>query len=71
MEIAAAALQFTTIAAQSFRGCLLAIDLFSTAQHIGTDGDLFRTGLECEKYRLISWADRVGLLDQNERETLN
>ena len=71
MEIAAAALQFTTIAAESFRGCLLAIEIFSTAQHMGADGDFFRTGLEFEKYRLLAWADRVGLLGESERQTLN
>ena len=71
MEIAAAALQFTTVAIQAFRGCILAIEFFSTAQHIGADGDLFRTGLEFEKYRLMTWARRVGLLGDEERQTLN
>ncbi|KAK0665955.1 prion-inhibition and propagation-domain-containing protein [Cercophora samala] len=71
MEIAAAAFQFTTTAVQAFRGCIIAIEFFSTAQHMGADGDLFRTGLEFEKYRLMSWADRVGLLTDNERQTLN
>ncbi|KAK4171968.1 prion-inhibition and propagation-domain-containing protein [Triangularia setosa] len=71
MEIAAAAFQFTTTAVQAFRGCIIAIEFFSTAQHMGADGDLFRTGLEFEKYRLMTWADRVGLLSDNERQTLN
>ncbi|KAK4160693.1 prion-inhibition and propagation-domain-containing protein [Cladorrhinum sp. PSN259] len=71
MELAAAALQFTSAAVQAFRGCVLAIEFFSTAQHMGADGDLFRTGLEFEKYRLMTWAERVGLLSDNERETLN
>lgn len=71
MEIAAAALQFTTVAIQAFRGCILAIEFVSTAQHMGADGDLFRTGLEFEKYRLMTWAQRVGLLGDEERQTLN
>ncbi|KAK7739114.1 hypothetical protein SLS62_011292 [Diatrype stigma] len=56
---------------EAFHGCILAIEFFSTAQHMGTDGDLFHTGLEFEKYRLITWAGRVGLLGENERQTLN
>ncbi|KAK1760329.1 prion-inhibition and propagation-domain-containing protein [Echria macrotheca] len=71
MEIAAAALQFTSAAVQAFRGCILAIEFFNTAQHMGADGDLFRTGLEFEKYRLVMWADRVGLLNEKERQTIN
>ncbi|KAK3984166.1 hypothetical protein QBC44DRAFT_389124 [Cladorrhinum sp. PSN332] len=38
---------------------------------MGADGDLFRTGLEFEKYRLMTWANRVGLLIEKERQTLN
>lgn len=71
MEIAAAALQFTSIALEAFHGCVLAIEFFSTAQHMGADGDLLRTGLEFERYRLVAWAERVGLLGNNERQTLN
>ncbi|KAK4204934.1 prion-inhibition and propagation-domain-containing protein [Triangularia verruculosa] len=71
MEIAAAAFQFTTTAVQAFRACIIAIEFFSTAQHMGADGDLFHTGLEFEKYRLMIWAERVGLLSDNERQTLN
>ncbi|RYP49838.1 hypothetical protein DL768_004530 [Monosporascus sp. mg162] len=71
MEIAVAALQFTSVAVQAFRGCVLAMEFFNTAQNMGADGDLFRTGLEFEKYRLVTWAKRVGLLSDNERQTLN
>lgn len=71
MEIAAAALQSTSFAVEAFKGCVVAIEFFITAQHMGADGDLFRTGLEFEKYRLITWADRVGLLNEKERQTLN
>ncbi|PHH73423.1 hypothetical protein CDD82_5487 [Ophiocordyceps australis] len=71
MEIAAAALQFTSMAIQAFHGCVLAIEFFRTAQHMGADGDLFRAGLEFEKYRLMAWAKRGGLLGDNEKQTLN
>ncbi|RYP79284.1 hypothetical protein DL770_006731 [Monosporascus sp. CRB-9-2] len=70
MELAVAALQFTSVAVQAFRGCVLAMEFFRTAQNMGADGDLFRTGLEFEKYRLVTWAKRVGLLG-DERQTLN
>ncbi|KAI0532799.1 prion-inhibition and propagation-domain-containing protein [Xylaria digitata] len=62
MEIAAAALQFASMAIQAFRGCVIAIELFSAAQHMGADADLFHTGLEFEK---------VGLLGDNEKQTVN
>ncbi|KAI1747412.1 prion-inhibition and propagation-domain-containing protein [Xylaria castorea] len=71
MEIAAAALQFASMAFQAFHGCVLAIEFFSTAQNMGADGDLFHAGLEFEKYRLMAWASRVGLLDDNESQTIN
>ncbi|KAI1265465.1 prion-inhibition and propagation-domain-containing protein [Xylariaceae sp. FL1019] len=71
MDVAAAALQCISFAAQAFHGCVLAIEFINTAQHMGADGDFFRVGLEFEKYRLISWGERVGLLDDNERQTLN
>ncbi|KAI0811869.1 prion-inhibition and propagation-domain-containing protein [Xylaria sp. FL0064] len=71
MEIAAAALQFASMAVQAFRGCVIAIELFSTARYMGADADLFHTGLEFEKYRLIAWADRVGILGDNEKQTIN
>ncbi|KAH8647084.1 prion-inhibition and propagation-domain-containing protein [Tricladium varicosporioides] len=70
MDVAAAAAGFVSLAFQSFQGCVQAFEFFSTAQHIGADADLFRTGLEFEKYRLISWAQRIGL-GQNPRSTLN
>ncbi|KAI0195033.1 prion-inhibition and propagation-domain-containing protein [Astrocystis sublimbata] len=71
MEVAAAALQFVSIAAEAFRGCIIAIELFSTAQRMGADADLFQAGLEFEKYRLMAWANRVGLLGELEKQTIN
>ncbi|KAK4209271.1 prion-inhibition and propagation-domain-containing protein [Rhypophila decipiens] len=73
LEIAAAALQLTSVVVRAFRVCILAIEFFNTAQQVGADGDLFRTGLELEKYRLMRWAEIVGLLDDHddERQSLN
>ncbi|KAI1276919.1 prion-inhibition and propagation-domain-containing protein [Xylaria sp. FL0933] len=56
---------------QPVRGCVIAIELFSTARYMGADADLFHTGLEFEKYRLIARADRVGILGDNEKQTIN
>ncbi|KAK1980206.1 prion-inhibition and propagation-domain-containing protein [Colletotrichum cereale] len=71
METAAAAVAFITIAVNSFQACVQAFEFFNTAQHIGPDGDFFRTGLEFEKYRLIAWARRVGIHQENKRSALN
>ncbi|KAF6809740.1 hypothetical protein CPLU01_15450 [Colletotrichum plurivorum] len=71
METAAAAVAFVTAAFDMFQACVRAFEFFNTAQHIGPDGDLFRAGLEFEKYRLISWAQRVRLDRENKRSALN
>ncbi|KAH0429342.1 hypothetical protein CcaCcLH18_08464 [Colletotrichum camelliae] len=71
MEGAAAVVGLLTATVQSFHACVQAFEFFNTAQHIGPDGDLFRTGLEFEKYRLISWAYRVGLDRDSRRSALN
>ncbi|KAM7189691.1 Prion-inhibition and propagation domain containing protein [Rhypophila sp. PSN 637] len=71
-QIAAAALQLTSVVVRAFRGCMIAFEFFNTAQQVGPDGDLFRAGLELEKYRLMRWAEIVGLLDDDdERQSLN
>ncbi|OAQ60705.1 prion-inhibition and propagation domain-containing protein [Pochonia chlamydosporia 170] len=71
MEIAASALQFTTMAVQAFRGCVVAIELIRTAQHMGIDGDIINTALVFEEWRLLSWAQRAGLHDNTPRQTIN
>ena len=70
MEAAAAAAGFASLAFTVFQGCIKAIIFFNTAQSIGVDGDLFRIGLEVQRYRLVKWGEKVGLLEgmtQNER----
>lgn len=72
MEYASAAVGFASLAFQTFQGCVQAFDFFYTAQHIGADGDLFRSGLELEKYRLMAWGQKAGIGDGlMPREKLN
>lgn len=61
LEAAAAGVSFIAFAFQSFQGCVQAFEFFKTTQTIGSDGDLLRTGLEIQKYRLIKWAERSGI----------
>ncbi|KKY37041.1 putative small s protein [Diaporthe ampelina] len=70
LEVAAAGISFIAFAFQSFQGCVQAFEFFETTQNIGSDGDLMRTGLEIQKYRLIKWAERSGL-GKTERHAVN
>ncbi|KAI2465564.1 prion-inhibition and propagation-domain-containing protein [Annulohypoxylon bovei var. microspora] len=70
MDLAAASVGFSGLAIQLFQGCVQGFVLFNTAQHIGEDGGLFRAGLEFEKYRLISWASKTGLLEEDDNLNL-
>ncbi|KAG6362211.1 hypothetical protein INS49_010441 [Diaporthe citri] len=70
LEVAAAGVSFIAFALQSFQGCVQAFEFFETTQNIGSDGDLLRTGLEIQKYRLIKWAERSGL-GKTERPAVN
>lgn len=47
-----------------------AFQFFETTQNIGSDGDLLRTGLEIQMYRLIKRAERSGL-GTTDRPTVN
>lgn len=70
LEVAAAGVSFVAFAFQSFQGCVQAFEFFETTQNIGSDGDLLRTGLEIQKYRLIKWAERSGV-GKTERPAVN
>lgn len=69
-EVAAAGVSFVSFALQCFQGCVQAFEFFETTQNIGSDGDLLRTGLEIQKYRLVKWAERSGL-GKTERPAVN
>ncbi|KAI1459336.1 prion-inhibition and propagation-domain-containing protein [Annulohypoxylon moriforme] len=66
MDLAAATVGFTGLAIQLFQVSVQGIAFLNTAQHIGDDGGLFRAGLEYEKYRLIRWASKAGILDEDD-----
>lgn len=53
-----------SFALQTFQGCVQALPLVERAQHIRHDGDVFRTGLSWEQYRLMQWGQRAGLLEK-------
>ena len=64
MELAASIVGISSFAIQTFQGCVQGFQLVDKAQHIGNDGDLFRTGMMWEEYRLMQWGRRVGILDK-------
>ncbi|KAM3424869.1 hypothetical protein BST61_g6846 [Cercospora zeina] len=56
LEVAAGAAQVISLAFQVFQGCIDAYNFCHTAQRIGVEGDLLRTKLQIERYRLEEWA---------------
>lgn len=70
LDVAAAGVSFISFAFQSFQGCVQAFEFFETTKNIGSDGDLLRTGLEIQKYRLMKWPERSGL-GKTERPAVN
>lgn len=64
MEVAAGVVGIASFALQTFQGCVQAFQFVERAQHIGHDGDVFRTGLSWEQYRLVQWGQRAGLLEK-------
>ncbi|CAK1357755.1 unnamed protein product [Cercospora beticola] len=56
LETAAGAAQVISLAFQVFQGCIDAYKFCHTAQLIGIEGDLLRTRLQIERYRLEEWA---------------
>lgn len=64
MELAAGVVGMASFALHTFQGCVQAFQLVESAQHIGHDGDFFRTGLLWEQYRLTQWGKRTGLLQK-------
>ncbi|KAK0639452.1 prion-inhibition and propagation-domain-containing protein [Cercophora newfieldiana] len=63
----ATVISVVAFAFQSFQGCIQAFDYFHTARNIGRDGDLLRTFLEFERFRLTSWAEKVGVDSESSR----
>lgn len=71
MEVAAASIGIAGFAFQVFEGCVQGFAFFNAAQNIGNDGDLFRAGLEMEKYRFLMWAKRAGISQEGIDENTN
>lgn len=71
LEVAAGAAQVISLAFQLFQGCIEAYKFCHTAQLIGPEGDLLRTKLQIERYRLEQWAERARLETSTPDERLN
>lgn len=71
LEVAAGAAQVISLAFQLFQGCIEAYKFCHTAQLIGQEGDLLRTKLQIECYRLEQWAVRAKLDTTSPDERLN
>jgi hypothetical protein len=63
MDVAVATLQFISFAVSTLHGCLEAYRFCDATQSIGKDGDLLRTKLSFEGWRLEQWGTKTGLLD--------
>ncbi|KXJ86845.1 prion-inhibition and propagation-domain-containing protein, partial [Microdochium bolleyi] len=71
MEAVAASISIAGFAFQVFEGCVQGFAFFNAAQSIGIDGDLFRAGLEMEKFRFMTWAKRAGITQDGINENTN
>lgn len=71
LEVAAGAAQIISLAFQLFQGCIEAYKFCHTAQLIGPEGDLLRTKLQIERYRLQQWAERARLETSSPDDRLN
>ncbi|KAJ1324508.1 Prion-inhibition and propagation [Microdochium nivale] len=71
MEAVAAGIGIAGFAFQCFQGCVAGFAFFNTAQSIGIDGDMFRAGLEMEKYRFLTWGKRAGITHDGVNENTN
>lgn len=55
---------------QIFDGCVKGFVLLSAAGNLGRDGDIFRSMLDWEQFRLEQWAERVNLQDPSKADML-
>lgn len=63
LEYAAGAAGLISLSLTIFRGCIQAFDIIQSAANVGREADNFRCKLEVEQYKLIQWAQRIGLED--------
>ncbi|KAL8806498.1 MAG: hypothetical protein Q9182_001280 [Xanthomendoza sp. 2 TL-2023] len=64
LEYAAGAGGLISLSLTLFRGCIQGFEILQLAAHAGSEADNFRCKLEVEQYRLMQWAERVGLEEQ-------
>ncbi|KAL8774236.1 MAG: hypothetical protein Q9209_000987 [Squamulea sp. 1 TL-2023] len=64
LEYAAGAGGLISLSLTLFRGCIQGFEIIQRAAHAGSEADNFRCKLEVEQYRLIQWAEQIGLEDQ-------
>ncbi|KAL8928823.1 MAG: hypothetical protein Q9208_001601 [Pyrenodesmia sp. 3 TL-2023] len=68
LEYAAGAAGLVSLSLTIFRGCIQAFAIIQSAANVGREADNFRCKLEVEQYRLIQWAQRIGLEDHPSHE---
>ncbi|KAI4184119.1 MAG: hypothetical protein L6R41_004973 [Letrouitia leprolyta] len=64
LEYAAGVGGLISLSLTLFRGCIRGFEIIQRAAHAGSEADNFRCKLEVEQYRLIQWAERIGLEEQ-------
>lgn len=64
LEYAAGAGGLISLSLTLFRGCIQGFEIIQLAAHAGREADNFRCKLEFEQYRLMQWAERIGLEEQ-------
>ncbi|KAI4206267.1 MAG: hypothetical protein LQ346_001163 [Caloplaca aetnensis] len=63
LDYAAGAAGLVSLSLTIFRGCIQAFEIIQSAANVGREADNFRCKLEVEQYKLIQWAQRIGLED--------
>ncbi|KAJ9648633.1 hypothetical protein H2199_001488 [Coniosporium tulheliwenetii] len=71
IEEAGLALAVASITFEIFAGCVKGFQLLSRAHHLGKDAELLVCILWLEEYRLMLWAEKSGLIDDNLDRRLN
>ncbi|KAL8681757.1 MAG: hypothetical protein Q9186_002145 [Xanthomendoza sp. 1 TL-2023] len=64
LEYAAGAGGLISLSLTLFRGCIQGFEIVQLAAHAGSEADNFRCKLEVEQYRLMQWAECIGLEEQ-------
>ncbi|KAI4261173.1 MAG: hypothetical protein L6R42_003624 [Xanthoria sp. 1 TBL-2021] len=70
LEYAAGAGGLISLSLTLFRGCVRGFELIQLAAHAGSEADNFRCKLEVEQYRLMQWAEHMGL-EETPNDRLN